>query len=55
MSLPRSSNPEEKEIPLLIARGTEKGWKGSPEISEERVGKEEGLEQCLSNLGPNSQ
>lgn len=31
-------NPEEKGILLLIARGKKRGYKGTPEISEERLG-----------------
>lgn len=47
MSLPGSSDPEEKGIPILIAREAKRGWKGTPKISEKRGGKEVGLEQWL--------
>lgn len=45
ISLPGSSNPKEEGIPLLIARETKREWKGTPEISEKSVGREDRLEQ----------
>lgn len=38
MSLCGSLNSEEKGILLLISRGKKRGHKGTPEISEERLG-----------------
>lgn len=52
ISLPGSSNPEEKMIPLLTERETKRGWKGTLEISEKRVGKGGGVRAIAFNLWP---
>lgn len=49
-SLPGSLDPEEKGIPLLIAREKKRGWKATPEMSEKGGEREGGVRSVTLKL-----